>query len=317
MGETRLNNYNLTTKQELELINSYTRTALKEEDVYIFTVTLCDNEVDRDFDCFSRDSLKELEKLFVGRTGIFDHSMRSKDQSARIFYCFIDEDETALTSYGEKYAALKARAYMLKTDSNAELIKSIDGGIKKEVSVSCSAGNALCSICGKDMRTNECSHIKGRVYNDSLCYSRLENITDAYEWSFVAVPAQRQAGVSKSFSRKAKKEKAAKEIIKTMTEGTVLTKKEIEKIREYVNKVAEDAAVYKNHLIDEISRYALIIMPQVSVKGFICACSNMDIDELKSLKDDMGRQAHGTLPLKMQLKPYEEKREPDNNDFII
>ena len=33
---------------ELELINKYTRTPLNENDVYVFSVVLCDNDIDRD-----------------------------------------------------------------------------------------------------------------------------------------------------------------------------------------------------------------------------------------------------------------------------
>ena len=36
-------------------------------------------------------------------------------------------------------------------------------------------------------------------YGGKLCYFTLKAPTDAYEWSFVAVPAQRKAGVMKSF----------------------------------------------------------------------------------------------------------------------
>ena len=105
---------------------------------------------------------EKLKELFTGKTGITDHSMRSKDQSARIFRTWIEADSTKKTDSGEAYTALKARAYMLKTEGNADLIKEIDGGIKKEVSVSCSAEGCICSICGKDLKKRECKHIKGR-----------------------------------------------------------------------------------------------------------------------------------------------------------
>ncbi|MGN1034015.1 MAG: hypothetical protein ACI4PK_00215 [Oscillospiraceae bacterium] len=36
------------------------------------------------------------------------------------------------------------------------------------------------------------------IWKKQLCYHILENASDAYEWSFVAVPAQRQVGVVKS-----------------------------------------------------------------------------------------------------------------------
>ena len=122
----------MTVKEELSLINEHSRKELKEEDVYVFTLTLCDNEVDRDFEKFSLSSLQKLKELFVGKTGITDHSMRSKDQSARIFRTYLETDKSKTTDSGEPYTALKARAYMLRTESNADLIAEIDGGINLE-----------------------------------------------------------------------------------------------------------------------------------------------------------------------------------------
>ncbi len=316
----RLNNNQLSLEKELEMINNYTRRPLEEKDVYIFTLTLCDNEVDRDFECFTKESLLALKQLFVGKTGISDHSMRSKDQSARIFRCYIEQDDNKLTSYGEKYMAVKARAYMLRTDSNAELIAAIDGGIKKEVSVSCSASDSICSICSKSMRSNECSHIKGRVYKGKTCYARLENITDAYEWSFVAVPAQRQAGVSKAFEIKKKSNLQSKDIIKSISGGAILTSQDAKEIADYIiklEKAAEEGENYKKQLICDITRYSLIIMPGVSSKQFAQGCVNMNTADLEKLKDDMEKQANTIVPLSIQLKPCQEKKREINTDFII
>lgn len=85
---------------------------------------------------------------------------------------------------------------MVRTDKNADLIAEIDAGIKKEVSVSCSASKNICSVCGCDKRITQCEHHKGQ----DGCHVILDDITDAYEWSFVAVPAQINAGVTKKYS---------------------------------------------------------------------------------------------------------------------
>ena len=53
-------------KAAMEKINLYTRRAYKPEEVYTFSVVLCDNEVDRDGECFTKETLEELAKLFVG-----------------------------------------------------------------------------------------------------------------------------------------------------------------------------------------------------------------------------------------------------------
>ncbi|MDE6133017.1 MAG: hypothetical protein K2G04_06575, partial [Oscillospiraceae bacterium] len=176
-------------KELLEKLNKFTRRELTEDEVYIFTVTLCDNEIDRDNECFSRKSLEEMAEKFIGVTGIFDHDPKGGNQTARLF-CTEVVDEDRVNSVGEKYAYLKGYAYMVRTSSNADLISEIDGGIKKEVSVSCSAERQICSICGEDRRVRACRHVKGRKYDGQKCFVTLDGISDAYEWSFVAVPAQ-------------------------------------------------------------------------------------------------------------------------------
>ena len=46
-------------KAAMEKINLYTRRAYKPEEVYTFSVVLCDNEVDRDGECFTKETLEE------------------------------------------------------------------------------------------------------------------------------------------------------------------------------------------------------------------------------------------------------------------
>lgn len=189
---------NTTNNAMLEQLNKFTRRELSADEVFIFSVTLCDNEIDRDNERFTRESLEEMAKKFIGVTGIFDHDPKGGNQTARIFSTEVIEEERE-NSVGEKYAYLKGYAYMVRTSSNADLIREIDGGIKKEVSVSCTAERQICSVCGTDRRVKACHHVKGRRYDGKKCFVSLEGISDAYEWSFVAVPAQVRAGVTKKF----------------------------------------------------------------------------------------------------------------------
>lgn len=183
---------------DLEQLNKFTRRQFTGDEVFIFSAVLCDNEIDRDNERFSRKSLEQLAEKFVGVTGIFDHDPKGGNQTARIFSAEVVE-ENRENSLGEPYVCVKANAYMVRTDSNADLIREIDGGIKKEVSVSCAAERHICSVCGTDRRVKACHHVKGRRYDGKKCFLSLEDISDAYEWSFVAVPAQVGAGVTKGF----------------------------------------------------------------------------------------------------------------------
>lgn len=315
-----MNNEILSSEKELELINNYTRTPLTADDVYTFTVTLCDNEIDRDFECFSVKSLEKLRSLFEGKTGIADHSMLSKDQTARIYYCFIESDPTKKTSKGETYTALKAKAYTLKNESNKDLIEAIDGGIKKEVSIGCAVSRVTCSICGKNMKTHRCEHIKGKTYKGKLCYGILEDPTDAYEWSFVAVPAQRNAGVTKSFSPKEEIRMNSSDIIKWVTEDSSVTTEKAKELNDYITKLeelAKQAQCYKEHLTKDISRFARIIMPKVDTKQFTENCMDMDLDSLRKLRDDMKKQAGEIFPVSSQIKASASRKHQNNTDFII
>ena len=43
----------IPTEEDLKLINKYALRPLKKEEVFVFSVILCDNDIDRDFERFS------------------------------------------------------------------------------------------------------------------------------------------------------------------------------------------------------------------------------------------------------------------------
>ncbi|ADU21813.1 hypothetical protein [Ruminococcus albus] len=190
------------TEEVMEKINGYAVGELKSEQVYCFSVLLCDNDVDRDYERFSDEALDRLAVMFKGRTGIFDHDHRSRGQTARIYDTEVRSYPDRKTMDGRDYRALIGFAYMVRTEDNKSLIAEIEGGIKKEVSVGCSVAKRICSVCGADGAKGGCNHIKGRSYGGKLCYVELDEPLDAYEWSFVAVPAQRAAGVTKVYGER-------------------------------------------------------------------------------------------------------------------
>ncbi len=173
---------------ELELINAYTRRALTADEVYVFSVVLCDNDVDRDGERFTVESLFELEKLFVGKVGIIDHNPSAKKQTARIFACRVESVDGRKTATGDDYFKLIARAYLPRCEKNSGIILALDSGIIKEISVGCAVDSVRCSICGEDI--GSCPHKKGEIYSSKLCCGELTKPYDAYEWSFVATPSQ-------------------------------------------------------------------------------------------------------------------------------
>lgn len=191
------------TEAELRAINKHSLAPLTADDVFTFAAVLCDNAVDRQYEHFSAKALEDLRKLFVGKTVIKDHLARADNQVARIYATELVDTGKTLPN-GQPYLQLKAHCYMVRTESNKDLITEIRAGIKKEGSVGFRASSCICSICGTDNAKTYCPHWPGRTYSKEdgkhVCTFKLDGVKDAYEFSLVAIPAQCAAGVSKCYT---------------------------------------------------------------------------------------------------------------------
>ena len=259
--------------------------------MYTFSVRLCDNEIDRDFERFTLQTLEELAPLFVGKAGIFDHQWSARGQAARIYRTEVVREAGQVTRAGDGYAWLKGYAYMVRTESNRDLIAEIEGGIKKEVSVGCAVEHAICSVCGCDRTQTDCGHEKGQEYGGQLCWVDLEGAGDAYEFSFVAVPAQPAAGVVKGARR-----------------GTS-------------GQLEEEAALgrkYLENLRGEVVRLALLADRELDGRAMKSLAGKLSHQELEELRRSYARQAGERFPLRTQLS-YETKHVPfdeENRAFL-
>ena len=309
----------VATNEDLAKIQQFSRRELLPEEIYVFNVDLCNNDVDRDFEKFSVETLKQMAELFVGKTGIFDHSMKSADQTARIFDAFVERVNGKKTADGEDFYSLKAKAYMLNNEENKSLIDSIEAGIKKEVSVSCSVDKAYCSICHTDRKRAACEHRKGKMYGDRLCFNILTDATDAYEFSFVAVPAQREAGVTKSFS--IKEEAEMQDIVKMISQGDEITlsKSQTNELYSYIEGLKQEAELgeaYKKKLIKQVVDLFKSAFPKMDEALFVSVASVMTSKELLGFCDGMKKSLNESK-IKPQLAVKAETKMNDYSDFKI
>ena len=91
----------MLTKEELDQINRFSKAELTADQVYTFSVRLCDNEVDRDFERFGTEDLDRLGELFLGKSGIFDHQWSAKGQTARIYRTDVVREPGTVTAAGD------------------------------------------------------------------------------------------------------------------------------------------------------------------------------------------------------------------------
>lgn len=307
---------------DLEKIRQFTRKEFNEDELFIFNLILCDNDIDRDFEKFSVKALNELAVLFVGKTGIFDHMMKASNQMARVFDTWVEKVNGKKTVDGEDYYALKAKAYMVRSDENSSLITDIEAGIKKEVSVSCSMNKNTCSICNKDRKSQGCTHINGRTYNGKKCFSILSDALDAYEWSFVAVPAQKQAGVTKSYKFE-KGDISMEEITKCLKGNkseVVLSKNDADALYSYVEGLEEYAELgkeYKKSLIKELVSLCSKSIPQLDLSVFKNVASVMTTKELLTFKEAFEKQQAVKNMPSPQLSKTTKSQKTNYNEFRI
>ena len=266
------------TEEQLARINALAKGNLTAEQVYVFSVRLCDDQVDRDYERFDTGALPALAKLFVGKSGIVDHKWSAGGQLARIF------DTEIIAENG--VTSIKAWAYIRRGGNNDEIIADIEAGIKKEVSVGCAMGQSVCSVCGGEY--GSCGHRKGEYYDGELCCAILREPVDAYEFSFVAVPAQRDAGVLKGMGRRV----ALKELAD-----------EFGAQEEYrgLYKLSQLGQRYQKQLADEVVRLCLMMELKLPEPVLRCAVEKLAGHELAQLRDALRERAAERYPIQLQL----------------
>lgn len=282
------------TAAQLEAINALAKTRLNGEQVYVFSLRLCDDRIDRDGERFDTGALPGLAKLFLGKTGILDHRWSTENQVARIFETQVVKEKDA--SY------IRAWAYIRRGGKNDELIADIEAGIKKEVSVGCAMAQAVCSICGSEYGT--CGHVKGEHYDGQVCAVILKEPVDAYEFSFVAVPAQRQAGVMKGMGAAVSLKELAAEH-GAQAEYRTLTKE------------AELGRRYRKDLEDCVVRLGLALELGVSEPVLRSLAQTAGAEELLALKDALQGRLDEGLPMVSQLLGVKGKAEEIESGFLI
>ena len=284
---------------QLEKINRFSKSPLTEDQVYCFSVRLCDDQPDRDYERFDTAALPVLGELFRGKTGIADHEWSSDRQIARIF------DTEVVEKQGVTW--LRGDCYVLRTDKNAELIADIEGGIKKEVSVGCAVAETRCSICGGDY--GACEHQKGAVYDGKLCTAVLCDPTDAYEFSFVAVPAQKEAGV-----------------LKALEGGVSMTLQELVKksgspaMADSLRTLEQEAAFGRDcrkELLEETVSLGVLLDFGPDRDLLRKSFGNLSADELRRLRKSMGEKAAALYPSGTQLPTGEGKPAASQAAYMI
>ena len=293
--ETKVSGSGVPTAAQLEAINAQARAKMTQEQVYVFSVRLCDDQVDRDGERFDTAALPALAKLFIGKTGIIDHKWSSDSQVARIFATEVVKEENV--------TYIKAWAYIRRGGNADEVIADIEAGIKKEVSVGCAMGRCVCSVCGGEY--GDCGHQKGEYYDGQLCCVILKEPMDAYEFSFVAVPAQPNAGVLKALGGGNRTLKELAEQFGAQSEYRALFKE------------AQLGREYKKQIGNDVVRLCLSLDLGVEEPALRAITEKAGAEELMKLKEALENRLAESMPMVTQLNGSFKKEAEFESGFLV
>ena len=280
---------------QLEAINAQAKAKLTEDQVYVFSLRLCDDQIDRDMERFDTQALPALAKLFIGKTGIVDHRWSSDSQVARIFAAEVVEED--------RVSYIKAWAYIRRGGAADEVIADIEAGIKKEVSVGCAMGRAVCSVCGSEY--GSCGHQKGEHYDGVLCCAILKEPMDAYEFSFVAVPAQPNAGVLKGLGSGRRTLKELADEFGVQAEYRALYKD------------ARLGQQYRRQIQDDVVRLCLSLELGVEEPVLRGVVQTAAAEDLMKLKGALEQRLAEAMPVQTQLMGTMACRDSIESGFMI
>ena len=167
----------------------------------------------------------------------------------------------------------------------------------------CAMGMAVCSVCGSEYGT--CGHRKGERYDGQVCCAILQEPMDAYEFSFVAVPAQRESGVLKAMGGRNRCLRELAEEFGAQAEYRAL------------HKQAELGRRYQQELEDSVVRLGLALELGAPENVLRSVAKTAAAEDLLALKAALEERLNEMLPVYTQLGGNMGTKETVESGFLI
>jgi len=174
--ESRFHN----SDQDLDAINRHTLKPVTKDDIAVFRMDLCNDQVDRHFSRFPQKELRAINDMIVGKPLMELHDTHGRQPLGKFFQSRMNKDGGNVS--------VQPDCFILRTPANEEMIRNIEAGICCGTSIGFSFENPECSICEGDLR--ECSHYPGIDYDGERCHYVMHDVSDVYEGSVVPLGSQ-------------------------------------------------------------------------------------------------------------------------------
>lgn len=174
---------------DLAKIQRFALTELKAEDLAVFRMNLCNDQIDRHASRFPKEELEAINRMIVGKPTMVNHDMNALPRG-RFFDSRMAKGSTGPHSISEAKGALfvQPSTYMLREPENESFIRNIEAGIYSGTSIGFAFDRPECSVCGCDLR--ECAHWPGEEYDGEACHYIMHGVSDVFEGSIVPLGSQ-------------------------------------------------------------------------------------------------------------------------------
>lgn len=175
-----------TSDEDIAAINEHTLNPITAEDVAVFKMDLCNDQIDRHISRFPAEELQRIsDDLIVGKPLMELHDMpgmfsRGSQPVGRFFRSQVVK-ENGVTS-------VQPDVFLLRGHGEDDIIAKIEAGILSGTSISFALDRPECSSCGCDIR--DCAHMPGEEVDGELCHVVLKEVTDVFEGSIVPLGSQ-------------------------------------------------------------------------------------------------------------------------------
>ncbi len=166
--------------ETMTAVNRFALRPLRADEVALFTLDLCNNQVDKHYSRFPDEELERINFLTPGRPLMERHDLRGTLPRGTFF-------RSQLHSERERMS-VRPEVYVLRAADNRDFILNIEGGVYRETSIGFSFRTPECAVCNKDLR--RCAHIPGRSYGDTVCHFIMRDVIEVLEGSVVSAGSQ-------------------------------------------------------------------------------------------------------------------------------
>lgn len=181
LAERRLSTEEVETDAPLrEAVNAYALRPLDPDEYAVFTLDLCNNQVDKHHSRFPEEELERISQMVPGRPLLERHDLRGSLPRGTFFRSHLHQDGAVVS--------VRPEVYVLRTGDNRDFILNIEGGVYRETSIGFAFETPECSVCGADIRT--CNHTPGRSYDGERCHFIMHNVLEVLEGSVVSSGSQ-------------------------------------------------------------------------------------------------------------------------------